>query len=99
MVAQPLPDDAEGASPRLSEDEIDRKARVEEISLQHNVEISFHDITETFNVPINDGSSTCAYTLDLIAPPNLTSEITQYTLWNKIGSCLICVVKKTSISA
>ena len=36
-----------------------------------------HEETETFNVLINDGSSVSAYTLDLIAPPKLTSEITQ----------------------
>uniref|UniRef100_A0AAV1TEB8 Uncharacterized protein n=1 Tax=Peronospora matthiolae TaxID=2874970 RepID=A0AAV1TEB8_9STRA len=34
-------------------------------------------MTETLNVTVNNGSSVGAYTLDLIAPPNLTSEITQ----------------------
>uniref|UniRef100_A0AAV1TAN0 Uncharacterized protein n=1 Tax=Peronospora matthiolae TaxID=2874970 RepID=A0AAV1TAN0_9STRA len=34
-------------------------------------------MTETLNVLVNDGSSVGAYTLDLIAPPKLTSEITQ----------------------
>ena len=35
--------------------------------------------TETLNVLVNDGSSVGAYTIDLIAPPKLTSEITQLT--------------------
>uniref|UniRef100_A0AAV1V8N4 Reverse transcriptase domain-containing protein n=1 Tax=Peronospora matthiolae TaxID=2874970 RepID=A0AAV1V8N4_9STRA len=34
-------------------------------------------MTETLNVLVNDGSSVGAYTLDLIAPTKLTSEITQ----------------------
>uniref|UniRef100_A0AAV1V9P6 Uncharacterized protein n=1 Tax=Peronospora matthiolae TaxID=2874970 RepID=A0AAV1V9P6_9STRA len=34
-------------------------------------------MTETVNVLVNDGSSVGAYTLDLITPPKLTSEITQ----------------------
>ena len=33
--------------------------------------------TETLNILVNDGSSLGAYTLDRIAPPKLTSEITQ----------------------
>ena len=33
--------------------------------------------TETLNLLVNDGSSVGAYTLDLIAPPKSTSEITQ----------------------
>ena len=33
--------------------------------------------TETLNVLVNDGSRVGAYTLDLYAPPKLTSEITQ----------------------
>ena len=34
---------------------------------------------EALNVLVNDGSSVGAYTLDLIAPPKLTSEINQLT--------------------
>uniref|UniRef100_A0AAV1T9N5 Uncharacterized protein n=1 Tax=Peronospora matthiolae TaxID=2874970 RepID=A0AAV1T9N5_9STRA len=34
-------------------------------------------MTETLNVIVNNGSSVGAYTLDLIAPQKLTSEITQ----------------------
>ena len=34
--------------------------------------------TETLNILVNDGLSIGAYTLDLIAPPNSTSEITQF---------------------
>ena len=44
---------------------------------QHTVQISSHEITETLNVLANDGSSIGSYKLDLIAPPRLTSEITQ----------------------
>ena len=33
--------------------------------------------TETLNVLVKDGSGVGAYTLDLIAPPKLTSKITQ----------------------
>ena len=33
--------------------------------------------TETLNVLVNDGSSVGAYTIDLIAPPKSTSDITQ----------------------
>ena len=41
------------------------------------MEISFHKITETLNVLVNEGISIGSHTLDLIAPPKLTSEITQ----------------------
>ena len=41
------------------------------------MEISPHEITETLNVLVNDGSSIGSRTLDLIAPPKLNSEITQ----------------------
>ena len=42
------------------------------------MEISSHEITETLNIPVNDESSTGAYTFDLIASPKLTSETTQF---------------------
>ena len=41
------------------------------------MEIGFQEGTETLNVLVNEGSSVGAYTLDLIAPPKLNSEITQ----------------------
>ena len=41
------------------------------------MEISSHEITETLNVLVNDGSSIGSRMLNLIAPPKLTSEITQ----------------------
>ena len=41
------------------------------------MEISCHEMTETLNVLVNDGSSIDSHTLDLIAPPKLISEITQ----------------------
>ena len=50
---------------------------VEGISHQQPMEKGSQEGTETLNVLINDGSSVSAYTLDLIAPPKLTSEITQ----------------------
>ena len=50
---------------------------VEGISPQQPVEKGSQEETETLNVLVNDGSSVGAYTLDLIAPPKLTSEITQ----------------------
>ena len=39
-VAQPLPEDAEGASPHVSEDEISKNARAEGIIPQQTVEIT-----------------------------------------------------------
>ena len=54
-----------------------QEARVEGISPQQTVEISCHEMTETLNVLVNDGSIIVSHTLDLIAPPKLTSEITQ----------------------
>ena len=50
---------------------------VEGISHQQPMEKGSQEGTETLNVLVNDGSSVSAYTLDLIAPPKLTSEITQ----------------------
>ena len=50
---------------------------VEGISPQQPVKKGSQEETETLNVLVNDGSSWGAYTLDLIAPPKLTSEITQ----------------------
>ena len=41
------------------------------------MESNSQEETETFNVLVNDRSSVGAYTLDLIVPPKLTSEITQ----------------------
>ena len=49
------------------------------------MEISFHKITETLNVLVNNGSSIGSHTLDLIAPPKLTSEITQLPPLNQKG--------------
>ena len=47
------------------------------ISPHQPVEKCSQKETETLNVLVNDGSSVGAYTLDLIAPPKLTSGITQ----------------------
>ena len=50
---------------------------VEEIRLQQSIKKGSQEETEALNVLVNDGSSVGAYTLDLIAPPKTTSEITQ----------------------
>ena len=50
---------------------------IEGISPQQPAEKVSQKETETLNVLVNDGSSVGAYTLDLIAPPKLTSEITR----------------------
>ena len=41
------------------------------------MEEGFQEETETLNVWVNDGSSVGTYTLDLVVPPKLTSEISQ----------------------
>ena len=41
------------------------------------MDITLQEETDTCNVLVTGGSSVDAYTLDLIAPPKLTSEITQ----------------------
>ena len=41
------------------------------------MEKDFQEIAETLNVLVNDGSREGAYTLDLYAPPKLTTEIIQ----------------------
>ena len=64
-------------------EEIAQEARVEGIILQKTVKISFHEITKTLNVLVNDGSSIGSYTIDLIVPPKLTSEITQLSPLNQ----------------
>ena len=51
---------------------------VEGMSPQQPVEKGSQEETETLNVLANDGSNVGAYTLDLIAPPKSTSEITQF---------------------
>ena len=57
--------------------------------------------TKRLNVLVNEGSSVGAYTLDLIAPPKLTSEITrmptldQKRFWRDLRSSIfkpICVL-------
>ena len=55
---------------------MNQEARVEETSPQLTVGTSTHEITETLNVLVNDGSRIGSHTLDLTAPPKLTLEIT-----------------------
>ena len=54
------------------------KEASEGISPHPTVEISSQEITETSNVLVNDGSRIGSHTLDLIAPPKLTSESLSY---------------------
>ena len=42
---------------------------------QHPVNVTSQEVTDTLNVLVNDGSAVGAYTLDLIVPPKLTSDI------------------------
>ena len=62
------------------------------------MEVSSHEMTETLNVLVNDGSSIGIHILDLIAPPKLTLEITRLPPLNQKGCCVICVVAKSSRS-
>ena len=85
MVAQPQSEDVEGISPHVLEEETPQAGigevkihhQPEEMSSQMPVEIGSQEETETLNILVNDGLSVGAYTLDLIVPPKLTSEITQ----------------------
>ena len=85
MVAQPQLEDVEVIIPHILEEgipqavigELMRPHQPEEISPQQPVEKGSQEEIETLNVLVNDGSSVGAYKLDLIAPPKLTSEITQ----------------------
>ena len=111
MVAQPQLVDVGGIIPHVLEEEIPqavigevmRPHQLEGISLQQPVEKGSLEETETLNVLVNDGSSVGAYTLDLIAPPKSTSDITELpTLESKrslrdLRSCKvkrICVLVK-----
>ena len=98
VVAQPQSEDVEGISPHVLEEGIPQGSLVEGSGLQQSVGTSSQEETETLNVLVNDGSSVGAYTLDLIVPPKLTSEITQLPTLEPIGSCVICVVTKSSRS-
>ena len=77
VVAQPQSEDVEGISPHVLEEGIPQESLAEGSGPQQPVETSSQEETETLNVLVNDGSSVGAYTLDLIVPPKLTSEITQ----------------------
>ena len=85
VVAQPQLEDVEEICPHVLEEEIPRTVisgvtrphQPEGISPQHPVEMGSQEVPETLNVLVKDGSSVDAYTLDLIAPPKSTSEITQ----------------------
>uniref|UniRef100_A0AAV1VFX5 Reverse transcriptase domain-containing protein n=1 Tax=Peronospora matthiolae TaxID=2874970 RepID=A0AAV1VFX5_9STRA len=85
VVAQPQLEEVKGISPKItntSEISSPKPAGIspreaEGISPSRPEGISPQEMTETLNVIVNNGSSVGAYTLDLIAPPKLTSEITQ----------------------
>ena len=63
-------------STTVQEHNVDNHYIVEK-ALSDPVEMIFQEVIETLNVLVIDGSSVGAYTLDLVAPPKLTSEITQ----------------------
>ena len=87
MVAQPKSKDVEEISLHVLEEGIPNESLAEGLRFQQPVETSFQEKeTETLNVLANDGSSVVAYTLDLIAPPKLTSEITQLPTLEPNGS-------------
>ena len=79
VVAQPQPEDVEEISPHVLEERIpqDLELHAERTGSQQPEEKSSQEETETLNVLVNDRSSLAACTLDLIAPPKLTSQITQ----------------------
>ena len=71
-VAQPPPEDNEGAILLVSDEEIGQEAS-EGISPHPTVKISSQETTETVNVLVNDESSLGIYQLDLISPQKTTS--------------------------
>ena len=77
VVAQPQPEDVEEISPHVLEERIPQELHAERTGSQQPEETSSQEETETLNVLVNDGSSLAACTLDLIASPKLTSQITQ----------------------
>ena len=79
VVAQPQSEDVERISPHVLEERIPQEVHAERKGSQQPEETSSQEETETSNVLVNDKSSVGAYTLDLIVPPKLTSEITQLT--------------------
>ena len=85
MVAHPDTEDVEGISPHVREEEIPQELlherlgshQPERTSPQKPVITSSQKETGTLNILVNDRSSVGAYTLDMIAPPTLTSEVYQ----------------------
>ena len=85
MKAQSQSEVVEGISPHVLEEKAHQAVNAEVIRLQHPegivprqpVEQDSQERTETLNVLVNDESRVGAYTLELYAPPKLTSEIIQ----------------------
>ena len=82
VIAQSHSEDVEGRGPHVFEEkspqmvEVTRLLDPEGLIPRQPVDKSQEE-TETLNVLVNDGSRVGASTLDLYAPPKLTSEITQ----------------------
>uniref|UniRef100_A0AAV1U172 Uncharacterized protein n=1 Tax=Peronospora matthiolae TaxID=2874970 RepID=A0AAV1U172_9STRA len=51
-----------------------RESYVEGVDPQPPADVFIQEVTESFNVLVNDGSSVGAYTLDLVTPPKSASE-------------------------
>ena len=88
MIAQSHLKDVEGRGPHVLEEKSSQIVNVEVTRLQDPEGLiprqpvdKSHKETETLNVLVNvlvnNGSRVGAYTLDLYAPPKLTSKITQ----------------------
>uniref|UniRef100_A0AAV1ULI7 Uncharacterized protein n=1 Tax=Peronospora matthiolae TaxID=2874970 RepID=A0AAV1ULI7_9STRA len=56
-----------------------RESYVEGVDPQPPADVFFQEITETMNVLVNDGSSVGAYTLDLVTPTKLASEVIKFS--------------------
>uniref|UniRef100_A0AAV1VLJ3 Uncharacterized protein n=1 Tax=Peronospora matthiolae TaxID=2874970 RepID=A0AAV1VLJ3_9STRA len=52
-----------------------RESYVEGVDPQPPADVFSHEITESVNVLVNDGSSVGSYTLDLVTPPKSYSEV------------------------
>ena len=77
VVTQPQSEDVEGIRPHVLEERIPQELHAEKTGSHQPEETSSQEETETLNVLVNDGSNVGAYTLNLIVPPKLTSEIIQ----------------------
>ena len=72
-------EDVRGACPNESEDKISLNPRVGRRSPQRAVKIRSHKITDTLDALAYYESDVGTYTLDMIAPPMFSVEITQFS--------------------